>query len=132
VQASIPERSKRLYSSQKPTEAYTASNSKGTGALSMGPKRPGREANHPSSSSTEVKNDWSLVSALRVCFHDSDRLNYTFICTRIRKKGEGEVHFCRSQSPRGLRRRSAAARLLGFGFESRHGMDVCFMCSVVR
>jgi len=91
----------------------------------MGPKRPSREANHPFSSSTEVKNNWSCVSALRVCFHDLDRQNSTFTFTRIGKQGESKVYFYQSQSPRGLRRRSAAARLLRFRFESRHGMDVC-------
>jgi len=36
VRASIPKRSKRIFSSQKLKEAYTASNSKGTGALPWG------------------------------------------------------------------------------------------------
>ena len=36
----------------------------------MGAKRPDREADRPSSSSTEVKNEWSLISALRMCLHD--------------------------------------------------------------
>ena len=43
--------------------------------------------------------------------------------------------FCRSQWPRGLRRRSAVARLLGFGFEShrKHGnLSVVSVVCVVR
>jgi hypothetical protein len=67
VRASIPERTRDFYSSQKPIEAYPASNSNDTGAISMGAKRPDREAYHLSSSSTEVKNNWSRISALLVC-----------------------------------------------------------------
>jgi hypothetical protein len=37
------------------------------------------------------------------------------------------VHNCRSQWPRGLRRRSTAARLLWSGFESDRGTDVCVL-----
>jgi hypothetical protein len=38
------------------------------GALSLGVKRPGHEANH-SPPSTEVKNVWRYTSTL-ICFHD--------------------------------------------------------------
>jgi hypothetical protein len=132
VRASIPERNKILFSPQKHTEAYPHSNSNGTGALSMGAKRPGREANHPSSSSTEVKNKWSCISALHVPFLGWDRQNFTLIFTCVWKQREGKVLFCGSQWPRGLRRKSAAARLLRFGFESRGGrMPVSFKCSVL-
>jgi hypothetical protein len=34
----------------------------GTGALSLGVKRPGREADHSHASSVEVKNAWSCTS----------------------------------------------------------------------
>jgi len=42
-------------------------------------------------------------------------------------------HYCRSQCPRGLRRRSAAARLLRLWFRSPPGswMSVCCVCCVL-
>lgn len=39
----------------RPAEAYTASFTMGTGALSRGVKRPGRGVGHPPHSSAEVK-----------------------------------------------------------------------------
>jgi hypothetical protein len=39
------------------------------GALSMGVKRPGREADHSPSSSAEVKNAWSYTSTPRIHLH---------------------------------------------------------------
>jgi hypothetical protein len=39
------------------------------GALSMGVKRPGREADHSSPSSAEVKNAWSYTSTPRIHLH---------------------------------------------------------------
>jgi hypothetical protein len=39
------------------------------GALSLGVKRPGREADHSSPSSAEVKNAWSYTSTLPICLH---------------------------------------------------------------
>ena len=45
---------------------------------------------------------------------------YTYLETNRRLSS-----FCRSQCLRGLRPRSAVARLLRFGFESRRGMDLC-------
>jgi hypothetical protein len=37
-------------------------------ALSLGVKRPGREADHSHKSSAEVKNAWSYTSTLRYAF----------------------------------------------------------------
>jgi len=42
--------------------AYPASYPMGTGALSLGVKRPGREADHSPPSSSEVKNAWNYDS----------------------------------------------------------------------
>jgi hypothetical protein len=39
------------------------------GALSVGVKRPGREADHSPPSSVEVKNEWSYTSTPPVCLH---------------------------------------------------------------
>jgi hypothetical protein len=41
----------------------------GTKGSSLGVKRPGREANHPHPSSTEVKNAWSYTSSPPVRLH---------------------------------------------------------------
>jgi hypothetical protein len=40
-----------------------------TGTLSVGVKRPGREADHSPPSSTEVKNAWSYTSTLPIRLH---------------------------------------------------------------
>jgi hypothetical protein len=42
----------------------------GTGALSPGIKRPGREADHSPPSSAEVKNAWSYISTPPIRLHD--------------------------------------------------------------
>jgi hypothetical protein len=42
-----------------------------TGALSLGVKRPGREADHSPPSSSEVKNVWSYTLAPPVRLHDT-------------------------------------------------------------
>jgi hypothetical protein len=39
------------------------------GALSLGIKRPGREADHSPPSSAEVKNTWSFTSTPPMCLH---------------------------------------------------------------
>jgi hypothetical protein len=39
------------------------------GALSLGVKRPGREADHSPPSSAEVKNAWSYISSPPIRFH---------------------------------------------------------------
>jgi hypothetical protein len=39
------------------------------GALSLGIKRPGREADHSPPSSAEVKNAWSYTSTPPICLH---------------------------------------------------------------
>ena len=44
----------------------------------QGLKRPGREANHQSSSSAEVKNEWSYTSAPPLLLNVVDRKNFTF------------------------------------------------------
>jgi hypothetical protein len=53
------------------------------GALSVGVKRPGREANHSPPSSSEVKNEWSYTSTPPVRLHGvvlikKHRDNFTF------------------------------------------------------
>jgi hypothetical protein len=40
-----------------------------SGTLSLGVKRPGREADHSPPSSAEVKNAWSYTSTTPVCLH---------------------------------------------------------------
>jgi hypothetical protein len=54
------------------------------GALSLGVKRPGREADHPPPSSAEVKNEWSYTSTpqyalMACCSVKKHRDNFTFI-----------------------------------------------------
>jgi hypothetical protein len=39
------------------------------GALSLGVKRPGREADHSPPSSAKVKNAWSYTSTPPICLH---------------------------------------------------------------
>jgi hypothetical protein len=58
-----------LHSVQTSSEAYPASYSAGTAAGFLGVKRPGREADHSSPSSAEVKND----GAIRPLPHTSSR-----------------------------------------------------------
>jgi hypothetical protein len=41
----------------------------GTGALSLGVKRPGREADHSPPSNAEVKNAWSYTSTPPIGLH---------------------------------------------------------------
>jgi hypothetical protein len=54
---------------QNGSEALPSSYPMGTGALSLGVKRPGREANHSPPSSAEVKNAWSCTSTPPICLH---------------------------------------------------------------
>ena len=42
-------------------------------------KRPGPEADHSSSSSTEIENEWSDTSTPSIRLHGMDRENFTFI-----------------------------------------------------
>jgi hypothetical protein len=52
-----------LHRIQTESEAYPASYPMGTGgAISLGVKRPGREADHSPPSSTDVKNAWRYTS----------------------------------------------------------------------
>jgi len=44
-----------------------------------GVKRPGREVNHSSPSSTEVKNKCNYASALPIYFQDAVRENFLFL-----------------------------------------------------
>jgi hypothetical protein len=39
------------------------------GVLPLAVKRPGREADHPPTSSAEVKNTWSYTSTPQICLH---------------------------------------------------------------
>jgi hypothetical protein len=39
------------------------------GILSLGVKRPGREADHSPPSSAEIKNEWSYTSTPPTCLH---------------------------------------------------------------
>jgi hypothetical protein len=48
--------------------AHSASYPMGTGAVFLGVKRPGHEADHSPPSSAEVKNVWSLTSTLQYNF----------------------------------------------------------------
>jgi hypothetical protein len=48
---------------------HPASYQMGTGVLSLGIKRPGREADHSSLSSAKVKNAWSYTSTPPMRFH---------------------------------------------------------------
>jgi hypothetical protein len=48
--------------------AHPASYLMGTGALSLGVKRPGREADHSPPCSTDVKNEWSYTSISQYVF----------------------------------------------------------------
>jgi hypothetical protein len=51
------------------SEAHPASYPMDTGALSLGVKRPGRETDHSSPSSAEVKNAWSYTSTPPIRLH---------------------------------------------------------------
>jgi hypothetical protein len=63
--------------------AHPASYTRVIGSLSLGVKRPGREANHSHPSSFEVKNVWSYTSTPQ----------YTFMaCCSSKKKARGQLH----------------------------------------
>jgi hypothetical protein len=47
--------------------------------LSPGVKRLGHEADHPPSSSAEIKNEWSYTSTFLVCIYGAYRDNFTFL-----------------------------------------------------
>jgi hypothetical protein len=49
--------------------AYPASYPVGTGTLSLGIKRPGREADHSPPSGAEIKNAWSYTFTPPICLH---------------------------------------------------------------
>jgi len=55
------------------------------GALSLGVKRLGREANRSLPSSAEVKNAWSYTSTLPVCLHG--------VVLSLKKKAQGQLYF---------------------------------------
>jgi hypothetical protein len=69
---------------QNGSGAHPASYPMGTGggALSLGVKRPGREADHSPPSSSDVKNAWSYTSTPQYCFMAwclvKHRDNFTF------------------------------------------------------
>jgi hypothetical protein len=50
-------------------KTHSASYPMGTGALFLGVKRPGREADHSPPSSAEVKNGWSYTSTPPIRLH---------------------------------------------------------------
>jgi hypothetical protein len=63
--------------------SHPASYPMGTGAVSLGIKRPGRKVDHSPPSSAEVKNAWSYTSTLQYVFMTwcliKNRDNFTFI-----------------------------------------------------
>jgi hypothetical protein len=66
--------------------AHPASYPVGTGALSPGVKRPGREADHLPLSNAEVKNTWSYTSTppyfIALCLiKQGDNFAFSFYCT---------------------------------------------------
>jgi hypothetical protein len=68
-------------------------------ALSLGVKRPGREADHSHSSSAEVKNAWSYTSTPQYAFmaqclvkhRDNFYFTFTFRCSCILLQYYGKV-----------------------------------------
>jgi hypothetical protein len=54
---------------QRGSGAHPASYPMGTGTLSLGVKRPRREADHSPPSSAEVKNEWSYTSTPPIRLH---------------------------------------------------------------
>jgi hypothetical protein len=48
-----------------------------------GVKRSGREVDHSSPHSSEVKNKWRYTSTPRICFHEVGRDNVTFLFMRF-------------------------------------------------
>ena len=76
---------------------------------------------HPSQSSAEVMNAWSYTSASTCVFkvfYITKKKKVNFTCSDVYTARGSTIKFgiqyiCRSQWPRGLRRGSAAARLLG-------------------
>jgi hypothetical protein len=54
---------------QNGSGAHPASYTMVLGDLSLGVKRPGREANHSPPSSVEVKNEWSYTSTPSIRLH---------------------------------------------------------------
>jgi len=104
---------------------HPASYTKVTGSF-LGIKRPGRGVDLPAPSSAEVKK--SRDTPLLLCaFVACSRVTFTFTLPLLYK------HNCRSQWPRGLRRKSAAARLLRswVRITPEEWMFVCCECCVL-
>jgi hypothetical protein len=59
----------KYHRGQNGSGVHPASYPMGTGALSLGVKRPGREAEHSPPSSAEVKNAWNYTSTPSICLH---------------------------------------------------------------
>jgi hypothetical protein len=74
---------------QNGSGAHPASYPMGTGALSLGIKRPGRAADHSPPFSDEVKNAWSYTSFPQYAFMawcsviEKHRDNFTFYCLHV-------------------------------------------------
>ena len=77
-------------------------------------QRPGCEFEQSLPYSVEVNNQWSYTSGPPTCFPGEDRDNFIF--------RSNKWPFCRYRWPRGLRCRSAAARLLGLRVRIPPGM----------
>jgi hypothetical protein len=72
VQGSNPERSKRFFSSPKPSRpsrATTQSPTEWVSRFRSGAQQPGREVGYTLPSSAEVKNKYSLISTPSICLY---------------------------------------------------------------
>jgi hypothetical protein len=90
---------------QNGSEAHSASSPLGPGTLSLGVKRPGREADHSSPSSAEVKNAWSYTFTPQYVFMAwylfKHRDNFTFSLHSPRYPLERRLREPQSRSGRG-------------------------------
>jgi hypothetical protein len=75
VRYSIPGRDRRFFSS------HPTSFSMGTTVFFSGVNWPGREVNHSSLPSADVKNEWSFTSTPPTCLLGVDRENFKFLVT---------------------------------------------------
>jgi hypothetical protein len=60
-----------------------------TGTVDLGGKQPGRAVNHAPPSSTEVKNEWSCISAPSICLHGVGKQNFFHLLTYTASSGTG-------------------------------------------
>ena len=117
-----------LESDHTSSACHLASIQQVPGDPSMEMARPGREADHSPSSSAEVKSTWSHSSTRPYSIMASHTDNFTLSFTLLYI-----LYFWRSQWPRVLRCRSAAARLLRSWVRIPPGawMSVCCECCVL-